>query len=80
MEANRLEPPHVHRFSHNAMNTTFSLRFVHQDPAYAAQLEAHSIEFIDRIEQHLSRYLPASEVSQINQLAAGEPYFIGAML
>jgi len=79
MEANRLEPPHVHRFSHNAMNTTFSLRFVHQDPGYAAQLAAHSIEIIDRIEQHLSRYLPASEVSQINQLAAGESLILSEL-
>ena len=79
MEPDTVEPPHVHRFSHNAMNTTFSLRFVHQDPVYAAQLAAHSIEIIDRIEQHLSRYIPASEVSQINQLAAGETLILSEL-
>lgn len=79
MEPKKLKSAHEHRFSHNAMNTTFSLRFIHQNAGYAAQLAAHCIEIIDRIEQHLSRYLPASEVSQVNQLAAGETLILSEL-
>ena len=79
MEAAPLNSSDRHRFCHDAMKTTFSLRFIHKDAAYTAQLASHCIEIIDRIEQHLSRYLPASEISQINQLTAGETLILSEL-
>jgi thiamine biosynthesis lipoprotein len=66
----------VHRFSHQAMATTFEVRVQHEDRAYAQQAAAAAFDEIDRIEGVLSRYVESSDVTQINHLPAGTPVHI----
>jgi thiamine biosynthesis lipoprotein len=61
----------IHRFSHDAMNTTFEVRACHEDEAYAGQAAHAAFALLDRIEQELSRFVPNSDVSRINELDAG---------
>ncbi len=62
----------VRRFSHEAMATVFEVHGVHPDAGYAAQAARAAFDLADRIEQELSRFLPNSDISRINHLAAGE--------
>ncbi|MBP7050415.1 MAG: FAD:protein FMN transferase [Phycisphaerae bacterium] len=66
----------VHRFSHQAMATTFEVRVQHEDRTYAQQAAAAAFDEVDRIEGVLSRYLESSDVTQINHLPAGTPVHI----
>jgi len=66
----------VHRFSHQAMATTFEVRVQHEDRTYAQQAAAAAFDEIDRIEGVLSRYVESSDVMQINHLPAGTPVHI----
>jgi thiamine biosynthesis lipoprotein len=61
----------VHRFSHDAMNTTFEVRACHDDEGYASQAAHAAFELLDRLEQELSRFVPNSDVSRINDLGEG---------
>ena len=71
------EPGGVRRFSHEAMATVFEVRAEHPDARYAAQAAQAAFALADRLEQELSRFLPASDISRINQLAAGERARVG---
>jgi hypothetical protein len=62
----------VRRFSHEAMATVFEVYAVHPDEQYAAQAAQAAFELTDRLERELSRFLPNSDISRINHLAAGE--------
>jgi thiamine biosynthesis lipoprotein len=59
------------RFSHAAMATVFEVHCVHADPRYAAQAAQAAFERVDRLEQELSRFIENSDISRINNLAAG---------
>jgi len=61
----------IHRFSHGAMNTTFEVRACHDDEGYASQAAHAAFALLDRIEQELSRFVPNSDVSRINDLEPG---------
>jgi hypothetical protein len=61
----------VHRFSHDAMNTTFEVRACHEDEGYAGQAAHAAFALLDRLEQELSRFVPNSDVSRINDLEPG---------
>lgn len=64
--------PNLHRFAHQAMNTTFEAHLVDDDANYARQA-AHAIfREIDRLEQLLSRFNSCSEIAMINRLRPGE--------
>lgn len=66
------ELPDVRRFAHEAMATVFEVYGEHPDERYAAQAAQAAFELTDRLERELSRFLPNSDITRINQLAAGE--------
>ena len=71
-----LDPPHdlrdVRRFSHEAMATVYEVYATHADHQYAAQAAQAAFDLVDRLERELSRFLPNSDITRINHLAAGE--------
>ena len=66
------------RFSHEAMATVFEVLGVHADARYAAQAAQAAFDLVDRLEGHLSRFLPNSDIGRINRLAAGETTRVSA--
>jgi thiamine biosynthesis lipoprotein len=63
----------VHRVAHWAMNATFETIIQHEDSVYARQASQAAFDLLDRLEGDLSRYIETSDVSRINNLAAGAP-------
>jgi len=61
----------VCRFSHEAMATVYEVYAVHADRRYAAQAAQACFDLVDRLERELSRFLPNSDITRINYLAAG---------
>ena len=64
--------PGVHRFSREAMATTFQVRCAHPDAAYAGQAAEAAFQLVAALEQEQSRFIPNSDVSRINELSEGE--------
>lgn len=62
----------VRRFSHEAMATVFEVYAAHPDEQYAAQAAQAAFDLVDRLEAELSRFRSNSDISRINNLAAGE--------
>ena len=62
----------MHRFSHEAMATVYEVYAVHADQRYAAQAAQATFDLVDRLERELSRFLPNSDITRVNHLAAGE--------
>ena len=60
------------RFAHQAMHTEFEIFCVHADGDYARQAAWAAFDLLDRLENELSRFIPNSDISRINHLAAGE--------
>ena len=54
------------------MATVFEVYAVHPDEQYAAQAAQAAFDLVDRLERELSRFLPNSDITRINHLAAGE--------
>ena len=67
----------AHRFSHDAMATTFELFILLEDAGYARQAAAAAFAELDRLEEELSRFIENSDISRINNLAANSPLQIG---
>lgn len=65
--------PNAHRFAHQAMATTFEAIIQYEDRTYAQQATRAAFDEVDRIEEHLSRFLETSDVTRINHLPAGQP-------
>lgn len=63
-------------FEHEAMNTTFTLRFRGVDAESAKGIARESFELVDRMESRLSRFIESSDVSRINCMAAGETLYL----
>jgi thiamine biosynthesis lipoprotein len=61
----------IRRFSHEAMATVYEIYAVHPDEQYAAQAAQAAFDLVDRLERELSRFQPNSDITRINQLAAG---------
>jgi thiamine biosynthesis lipoprotein len=61
----------IRRFSHEAMATVYEIYAVHPDEQYAAQAAQAAFDLLDRLERELSRFQPNSDITRINQLAAG---------
>ncbi|MQY64131.1 MAG: hypothetical protein GH143_07495, partial [Calditrichaeota bacterium] len=59
------------------MATTFEILILHEDARYAHQAAWEAFEALDRLEQELSRFIENSDISRINNLAAGQPLRIG---
>ena len=70
------ELPDTRVFTHEAMNTTFSLRMPGLDDDTAKGMVRECGERLDFLESLLSRFVPGSDVSRINQLDAGETLYI----
>ena len=75
---NLRDNPHVHRFDHQAMNTTFSVRALHVDRERAADAAIACFARLDELEDRLSRYRSSSDVSQINAMHTGQSLLITA--
>ena len=69
---------HGHRFSHSAMGGEFEVIIYDQSDDYAGQAAEAAFDEIDRIETELSRFLPDSDISQINSSKPGEWVRVGA--
>jgi thiamine biosynthesis lipoprotein len=54
------------------MATVFEVHAVHSDERYAAQAAQAAFDLADRLERELSRFLPNSDITRVNHLAAGE--------
>lgn len=67
----------AHRFSHEAMATTFEIFIVHSDSRYAAQAAWAAFDELDRLETELSRFIENSDISRINNLTVNQPLRIG---
>jgi len=65
------------RFSHEAMASVWEVHCFHDDPGYAGQAAQAAFDLLDRLEQEQSRFIANSDVSRINELAAGETTRVG---
>jgi len=70
-------PPNAHRFSHEAMATVFEVAMLHDDARYAEQCAQAAFAEVDRLEQELSRFLPNSDISRINNSEPGAAVIVG---
>lgn len=68
---------HIQRFAHRAMATVFEVFIQHENGNYAQQAALEAFREVDRLEQELSRFIPNSDLSRINQLAAHETICLG---
>ena len=66
----------IHTFGHVAMATRFEVLLTHADVGEATQAAMAVFDDIDRIEQELSRFIPHSDISQINGSHAGRVLLI----
>ena len=67
----------IRRFSHEAMATTFEVIILHEDARYAEQAAWAAFDKLDQLEQELSRFVENSDISRINNLAAGQSLQVG---
>jgi FAD:protein FMN transferase len=65
----------AHHFQHEAMRTTFHIRFAESTPNGDA-IAKQCFDQIDFLEARLSRYRQDSDIARINLLPAGETHFI----
>jgi thiamine biosynthesis lipoprotein len=63
-------------FAHEAMKTTFTLRFAGRSEEDSKGVSRECFELVDRLENSLSRYREGSEVWQINHMRAGETLYL----
>lgn len=68
-------PPY--RFAHTAMGTVFEIWLAGEDEAYAGQAAQAVFSEVDRLETLFSRFNPASDIAQVNRLAAGRALRVG---
>ena len=67
----------VPRFAHEAMATVFEIFVADREEAYAGQAARAAFGEIDRLERLFSRFDPASEISRVGRLRAGEALPVG---
>ncbi|HUW19962.1 MAG TPA: FAD:protein FMN transferase [Sedimentisphaerales bacterium] len=67
----------THRFSHEAMATTFEVIIQHEDGSYARQAALAAFNELDRLEREFSRFIENSDVSRINNITANQSLVIG---
>jgi len=70
--------PDARLFTHDAMHTTFSLRFRGIDAGLARSLAKECGELLDLLEFRLSRFMEGGDVFRINRLQAGETLYLSA--
>ena len=62
----------IRRFSYEAMATTFEIIVQHDEARYAEQAACAAFEELVRLEGELSKFTENSDISRINNLAAGQ--------
>lgn len=62
----------IHTFSHRAMATYFEVRIADEEQTYAAQAAQAALDLLDKLESHLSRFRPNSEIARIAGIQPGE--------
>jgi thiamine biosynthesis lipoprotein len=60
------------------MATVFEVYVANADHAYAAQAARAAFDLVDLLEHELSRFISNSDITRVNQLAAGEQTQVGA--
>ncbi|MFC1760879.1 FAD:protein FMN transferase [Planctomycetota bacterium] len=65
-----------HRFSHQAMTTTFEILIDGHEEKYAAQAATEAFDVLNRLEAQLSRYRESSDVTQLNQAPVNTPVLL----
>jgi len=70
-------PPNAHRFCHEAMATVYEVAMIHEDVRYAEQCAQAAFAEVDSLEQELSRFLPNSDISRINNSEPGAAVVVG---
>jgi len=68
--------PAARLFTHDAMNTTFSLHICGVDDSTATGMARECCEHLDLLETKLSRFIEGSDVARINHLRAGETLYL----
>ena len=68
--------PDAHLFTHDAMNTTFSLRFRGVDAVTAQGMARECCDQLDYLESRLSRFVEGSDVARINRLHTGQTLYL----
>lgn len=68
--------PEARVFTHEAMNTTFTLWLRGVDAELVGGLAKECFDLLDLIESRLSRFVEGSDVSRINRMAAGETLYL----
>ena len=63
----------AHKFSHEAMATTFEILISHPDKSYAGQAARAAFAELDRLELELSRFVENSDIVRINNAPANQP-------
>lgn len=67
----------AHKFSDEAMATTFEILICHPDKFYAGQAARAAFAELDRLESQLSRFIENSDISRINDASANQPVKVG---
>lgn len=62
----------IHQFNHRAMATHFEVRIADEERTYAAQAAQATLDLLDKLESHLSRFRASSDIAQIARLMPGE--------
>jgi thiamine biosynthesis lipoprotein len=68
--------PESQQFTHEAMNTVFSLWLRGVSHADASGIARICWETVDLLESRLSRFVETSDIARVNRLAAGETLFL----
>lgn len=68
----------LHKLRCKAMNCLWGIDILHDDSAYAEQAAQAAFDEVNRLENELSRYRPASDIARINAAGPGETLTIGA--
>jgi len=63
----------MHRFSHDAMATTFEIFIVHANAEYARQAGWACFTELDKLQQELSRFIENSDICRISAFGGAEP-------
>ena len=64
-------------FRHKAMNTIFELYIAEEENDYSSQAAHEVFKEIDIIENDLSKFIPNSDISKINNLPENESVVVG---
>src|ERR1700690_2664478 len=62
----------IYQLNHRAMATFFEVRIADEERINAEQAAQAALDLVDKLESHLSRFRPNSDIAQIAQLSPGE--------